>query len=146
MPGIIAKEFSELSLDELYSLIQCRQEVFVTEQHCFYQDLDGLDRHSIHLIVADGNEVVGYLRVIRPGFHGENAVIGRVAVRKDSRGNGIGRMMMKRGIEIARTLSQAIDIEAQAYLKTFYESLGFKALSEPYIHADTPHIHMRLTF
>lgn len=143
MPEIIAKEFSELSLDELYALIQCRQDVFVSEQHCFYQDLDGLDQHAIHLLAVDGNGISGYLRVIRPGFHGENAVIGRVAVSKEHRGKGLGRMMMKRGIDIARTISAAIDIEAQAYLKAFYESFGFEALSDPYIHADTPHIHMR---
>lgn len=144
-PRIVIKEYTSLSTDELYEMLRCRQDVFVTEQHCFYRDLDGLDRDSLHLFIPEQQGIGAYLRVIRPGAHGENAVIGRVAVKKEYRGNGFGRMLMERGIQTALQLSDAIDIEAQAYLKEFYEGLGFKALSAPYLHAGTPHIHMRLS-
>lgn len=143
--GIIVKEYAELSTDELYELLRCRQDVFVTEQHCFYQDLDGLDRAALHLYIPGPEGPVAYMRVIRPGAHGDNAVIGRVVVQKKFRGHGLGRFIMECGIREALRLSPSIDIEAQAYLIDFYTNLGFKVLSEPYIHAGTPHIHMRLS-
>ena len=48
------KAFSELTVDELYELLRVRSEVFVVEQDCVYQDMDGDDQASIHLWLTEG--------------------------------------------------------------------------------------------
>lgn len=141
---MIVKSFDELTLSELYQIIRGRLAVFVVEQDVPYQDLDGLDQHSRHLFLKVQDRVVGYLRVIEPGFCGESAHIGRLYVDEDFRGQGLAEQLMHKGIEIGKSMSGAIDIEAQTYLQHFYERLGFAATSEPFILEARPHISMTL--
>lgn len=141
---IIVKEFDELSLRELYEILRCRTEVFVVEQAIPYQELDGDDFSSTHLFVKEGDEIIGYLRIIAPGVRNESAVIGRVLTMKEHRGHGIARRLMEKGIETAFSNCDSIHIEAQTYLRDFYESLGFEAVSEEFIYESRPHISMLL--
>ena len=64
------KSFNELSLTELYNVLQLRSEVFVVEQNCVYQDIDGKDEKAIHLIGTFNNEIVAYVRIFKvdPNF------------------------------------------------------------------------------
>ena len=139
------KWFRELTLDELYELLRIRSEVFVVEQDCVYHDLDYDDQASLHLWLCDGDKIVALCRVCPAGTHMENVSIGRVITTE--RGKGYGKKIMLEGIAAAREHFQAkvIEIEAQEYAKAFYEQVGFRQSSDPFILDGIPHIRMTWT-
>lgn len=141
---IIGKRFEQLSLEELYSILHARAEVFVTEQNIVYQDMDGIDFSSTHLFIKDGGRICAYLRIIDPGVKYAEVSIGRVLTMKPWRRRGLSRKLMLEAIKIASRHGLPIKIEAQAYLKDFYASLGFRAVSDVFILEDIPHIEMVL--
>ena len=138
------KTFRELTVDELYELLRTRSEVFVVEQDCAYQDMDGDDQASIHIWLTEGDRVVAVCRVCPAGTHMEEVSIGRVVTTV--RGKGYGKMIMLEGIKVARECFNAerIDIEAQEYARGFYEQVGFRQSSDPFILDGIPHIRMTL--
>ena len=139
------KLFRELTVDELYELLRVRAEVFVVEQDCVYQDLDEDDQVSVHLWLTDGGKVVALCRVCPAGTHMEEVSIGRVITTE--RGKGYGKRIMLEGIKVAQEHFNAkrIDIEAQEYARGFYEQVGFRQSSEPFILDGIPHIRMTWT-
>jgi ElaA protein len=144
MLDIKVKKFDELSLQELYKLLQLRSEIFVVEQNCVYQDIDGKDEKALHIIGFENDEVVAYTRIFSPGDYFEYASIGRVAVHSDYRNYGYGKVIMKASIKAVkeRYTCNDIKISAQVYLTKFYNDLGFKAIGEGYLEDDIPHIAM----
>ena len=143
----VYKTFNTLTAAELYAIMQLRNEVFVVEQNCVYQDADGKDAESWHLIGWNENRLVAYCRILPPGLSFEEASIGRVVSSPFYRKAGCGRAMMK--IAIEKTLKQfncnEIKIGAQLYLINFYTSLGFTQTSEIYFEDGIEHIEMRLS-
>ena len=139
------KLFRELTVNELYELLRVRAEVFVVEQDCVYQDMDGDDQVSVHLWLTDGGKVVALCRVCPAGTHMEEVSIGRVITTE--RGKGYGKRIMLEGIKVAQEHFNAkrIDIEAQEYARGFYEQVGFRQSSEPFILDGIPHIRMTWT-
>jgi ElaA protein len=137
--------FRELTVDELYELLRVRAEVFVVEQDCVYQDLDGDDQVSVHLWLTDEGKVVALCRVCPAGTHMEEVSIGRVITTE--RGKGYGKRIMLEGIKVAQEHFNAkrIDIEAQEYARGFYEQVGFRQSSEPFMLDGIPHIRMTWT-
>jgi len=140
------KRFESLSLDELYSVLQLRAEVFVVEQNCVYQDIDGKDRKAIHVIGELEGKTVAYARLFQPNDYFEKASIGRVIVKPESRHLKLGHELMRQSIKAVKELFGAtqITISAQLYLKKFYESHGFVQTSETYLEDDIPHIEMKI--
>jgi ElaA protein len=138
------KKFEELTPFELYAIIQLRNEVFVVEQNCPYQDADNKDLKAHHFMGWDGEILVAYTRLIPAGISYKEASIGRVVSSPKYRGMGAGRELMQRSIAHALLLFNctAIRIGAQLYLKKFYESLGFVQSSEEYLEDNIPHIEM----
>ena len=136
------KSFGELTVDELYELLRVRSEVFVVEQNCAYQDIDGDDQPSIHLWLTDNDKVVALARVCPAGTHLKEISIGRVITTE--RGQGCGRQIMLHAIDAAIEHFGAtlIDIEAQEYARGFYESVGFKQSSGTFMLDGIPHIKM----
>ena len=136
------KTFSDLTLEELYELLRVRSEVFVVEQDCVYQDLDGDDQSSVHLWLTEGDRVLALCRVCPAGTHMQEISIGRVITTE--RGKGYGKRIMREGIAAAREYfgAKVIDIEAQEYAKGFYEQAGFRQSAEPFILDGIPHIRM----
>ena len=132
------KSFQELTVDELYELLRVRGEVFVVEQNCVYQDLDGDDQKSIHLWLTVADKVVALARVCPAGTHMKEISIGRVITT--DRNKGYGRQIMLHAIDAAIEHFGAtlIDIEAQEYAKGFYESVGFRQSSDTFMLADRP--------
>jgi ElaA protein len=141
-PILHKKRFQNLTVNELYELLRVRSEVFVVEQDCVYQDLDGDDQASIHLWLTVGDKVVAVCRVCPAGTHMEEVSIGRVITTE--RGKGYGKQIMLEGIRAAREYFGAtrIDLEAQEYARGFYEQVGFRQSSDPFILDGIPHIKM----
>ncbi|MGL2962603.1 GNAT family N-acetyltransferase [Flavobacterium sp. RSB2_4_14] len=139
------KRFEALSTQELYNLLQLRSEVFVVEQNCVYQDIDGKDQKALHLIGEDNGKIVAYARLFKPNDYFEQASIGRVIVKETSRAMKLGHILMREAIQVIETHFEAtkITISAQLYLKKFYESHGFVQTSEMYLEDDIPHIEMK---
>ncbi|MBL0055913.1 MAG: GNAT family N-acetyltransferase [Chitinophagaceae bacterium] len=140
------KKFDELTTAELYAILRLRNEVFVVEQNCPYQDADDRDQVSWHFCGWDGGTLVAYTRLIPPGLAYPEASIGRVVTSPAYRKTGAGRALMQHSIEKTFSLfeTDAIQIGAQLYLKKFYESLGFVPIGEGYLEDGIPHIHMIL--
>ena len=144
-PVLHKKSFQELTVDELYELLRVRSEVFVVEQNCVYQDLDGDDQKSIHLWLTVAGKVVALARVCPAGAHMKEISIGRVITTE--RGKGYGKQIMLHAIDAAKEHfgAKLIDIEAQEYAKGFYESVGFRQSSDTFMLDDIPHIKMAWT-
>ncbi|MGF1564364.1 MAG: GNAT family N-acetyltransferase [Flavobacteriales bacterium] len=137
-----------LSLNRWYAVAKLRCAVFVVEQNCPYQDFDGKDQRSHHLWAEDQKgEVHACLRIVAPGVSYEEVSIGRVATSADTRGTGMGKVLMQRGMQAVIQLygDVPVRISAQHYLVRFYEAFGFKTVGEPYLEDDIPHIEMLYT-
>lgn len=141
------KRFSELDRQELYAILAARAEVFVVEQNCPYQDVDGLDQDSIHIMASDsGGRVLAYCRITPPGSRFVEPSVGRVLTTAAGRGTGVGRRLMEHSIDACRRHfpGQAVRISAQQYLQAFYGSLGFGVVHGPYEEDGIPHLEMLL--
>jgi ElaA protein len=141
----LIKRFEELTLQELYDILRLRNSVFILEQKCPYQDIDGRDSHGYHLFLKDEDgKICAYLRILEKGQTFDEISIGRVIVRKDKRGAGLAKAMLLKAISFIRKRlnGKTIKIEAQAYLKEFYRKIGFEPYSDLYLEDDIPHIKM----
>lgn len=147
-PGInwSLKKFDELTPEELYAILQLRNEVFVVEQDCVYQDADDKDQKSLHFCGWDDGKLAAYTRLIPPGVSFEEASIGRVLTASAHRNTGLGRILMQKSISHCFSLFNPgpIRIGAQVYLREFYQSLGFIQSSGEYLEDGIPHIEMIL--
>lgn len=143
----ILKPWCELTTDELYDLLALRVEVFVVEQTCPFQDLDGLDRRDgvLHLLGWQDGALVAYARLMAPGVaKAQQVVIGRVVTAPEARGDGLGHRLMQQALQECARLWPGVSIYlgAQAHLQGFYGRHGFTAVGEPYLEDDIPHIGM----
>jgi ElaA protein len=139
-------KMSEMTALEWHRVLALRAEVFVVEQNCAYQDPDGKDVVSYHILMESGEELVAYARLLPPGVSYPEASIGRVVSSPRVRGLGWGKALME--VAIAQTQKQfgtnEICISAQSYLLKFYQDLGFVAEGEEYLEDDIPHFKMRM--
>ena len=144
MLDISIKTFNELSLDELYYSLQLRSEVFVVEQDCVYQDVDGKDQKALHIIGKKDSSIIAYTRIFRPGDYFKEASIGRVVVSEKERHFKYGHQLMLASIKAVEDAFQTkeIKLSAQKYLEKFYNNLGFKTIGDPYLEDGIPHIAM----
>lgn len=142
----VYKSFKELTVDELYAVIQLRNEVFSVEQNCVYQDADDKDQPAFHLCGWHGNKLAAYCRLLPAGISYNHPSIGRVVTSPQYRKGGYGREMMQ--LAVKKTIGQFNDpviiISAQLYLNHFYSSIGFVQISEPYMEDGILHIKMQL--
>ena len=88
------KRFKELYASELYQLLQLRSEVFVVEQNCVYQDIDGKDQKALHVLAEIDNQVIAYARIFKANDYFKNASIGRVVIDDRYRANKLGHDLM----------------------------------------------------
>lgn len=138
------KKFDDLTPYELYNVLQLRNEVFVVEQNCAYQDADNKDSLSFHFMGWKDDKLVAYTRIIPPGISYEESSIGRVVSSPSIRGTGIGRELMHQSISQLYKLygNVGIKIGAQLYLIKFYSSFGFIQTGEVYLEDGIKHIEM----
>lgn len=138
------KYFKELSIDELYEILQLRAEIFVVEQDCVYQDIDGKDQKALHVFGIKNDKVVAYTRCFNKNNYFDEASIGRVLVKMEERKYGYGHEIMKHSINAIKNNfnTETIKISAQQYLINFYNSHQFKEFGEGYLEDGIPHIAM----
>ena len=144
MINIITKTFSQITTQQLYDILQLRSEVFVVEQDCIYQDIDGKDQKALHILGYTNENLVAYSRAFKPGDYFDNASIGRVVVSEKERHLNHGHKMMKASIKAIENHfnERTIKISAQTYLKSFYNNLEFYEIGEEYLEDGIPHIMM----
>lgn len=133
MQLIYAQSLDDLSSMDLYMMLKLRQDIFIIEQDCIYNDLDNYDPLCEHLLLKDGTNVVACARIVPENTKFNQLSIGRVAVHKEYRRQGLGKEMMLKALEVlSKKNIDTVIIEAQSYLMAFYESLGFHKISEAY--------------
>lgn len=140
------KRFVELTAEELYQIVRLREQVFVVEQNCAYQDSDGHDPYAWHLLGMQDGLLVAYLRGFAPGYKYPEAALGRVVTGPSVRGTGVGRELLRVGIDRVRSTfaTSSIRISAQAHLEKFYGEFGFRHTGKEYLEDNIPHIEMLL--
>ena len=139
---LVIKNFEELTNGELYEILKARAEIFVVEQNCIYNDLDGVDKESLHVFINCEDELAAYLRVIPKGVCCDTVKIGRVITVR--RGEGFGVKVMAAGLEAAkkRLSADIVTISAQTHAIGFYEKCGFEVVSDVYMEEGIPHVKM----
>jgi ElaA protein len=143
----ICKHHSDLGKEQLYAILKLRAEVFIVEQQCAYQDVDGqdLEGDTCHLMAWDGNQLVAYLRLLDPELQGGDVVIGRVIIAPHARGAGLGHALMDQALEQIeeRWPQTPIYLSAQTHLQGYYGRYGFVVTGEEFVEDGIPHIGMR---
>lgn len=138
--------FEQISKEQLYEVLQLRSDVFVLEQESLYRDMDGQDAVAWHVLAyGDEGAVVGVLRILKDPKDQSCFKIGRVAVAKIARGQGIAVELMERAHDFIakQDAAERIEISAQEHLQKFYNNLGYVTVSdEPYDDAGIPHVDM----
>jgi ElaA protein len=143
--------FDHLGVHDLYRVLQLRAAVFVVEQTCAFQDLDGLDAQAFHLLaqvdLADGAGPVqlrAYARLLPAGTAFAEASIGRVVTATAVRGTAMGHELMAQAcVRVVQLWGpQPIRIGAQAHLQSYYRRHGFDTASEPYLEDGIWHVEM----
>ncbi len=136
------KTFEQLTSTELYEILKVRSAVFVVEQTCPYQDIDGGDYESLHVYLEEDGKILAYLRCYK-----QNETIARIGrVLTMERGKGYGRPLMEAGIKAVREhyTADSIYIEAQCYAIGFYNKFGFTVCGEEFLEDGIPHVPMTL--
>ncbi|MEZ4937248.1 MAG: GNAT family N-acetyltransferase [Crocinitomicaceae bacterium] len=139
------KHYKDLSVDEFHDLVSLRIEVFVVEQDCPYQDLDGKDKIAFHQIGRDDSgEIVATSRILGPGVSYQEVSIGRVVVSQKVRGRGVAHEMMEKSKEFVKSEygNVPIRISAQEYLEKYYSGHGFEFTGKKYLEDGIPHMEM----
>ena len=138
------KSFQDLTKSELHELMILRQQVFVVEQDCPYQDADEKDNDSHHLLGYIKGILVAYLRLVKPGISFEEMSFGRIVTAQSYRGIGLGEALMKEGIKQSIILygTSKNRISAQSHLLPFYQKFGFESTGKEYLEDDIPHTEM----
>lgn len=138
-------KFSDLTVEQLYTMLAMRSDIFVVEQNCVYLDPDGKDIFAMHLLGQEENSLVAYMRLFPPTDIENFILFGRVLTARSARTKGYGKKMMEELLSYCHKYYPGITIKcsAQFYLKKFYEGFGFKTVSDVYEEDGIPHISMQ---
>jgi len=140
------RRLEEFSSTELHTILAAREQVFVVEQQCPYQDADAYDAVAWHLTGHCGPHLAAYLRLIDPGHKSPEPSIGRVLTTRAFRGTGLGKKVVAEGIRHSHLHfpEMTVRLSAQSHLQHFYHSFGFVPASSQYIEDGIPHLEMLL--
>ena len=121
-------------------LTELRSEVFVGEQNVPVElEIDGLDNECRHVVALHQGEVIGTGRLLPNGF------IGRMCVKHEYRGQGVGGRMLSHLVAVAHRFDYPqVSLNAQSQVIDFYRNHGFVVASEPFMEAGILHQKMTL--
>lgn len=142
------KHYNDLLLNEFHDILALRIQVFVVEQNCPYQELDGKDKKCYHLICRNGKgDVVGTMRILPPGIGFEEVGLGRIVLAESVRGEQQGHEMMKEAMIFSKEEfgDVAIKLSGQKHLEGFYNKHGFQSTGKEYLEDGIPHVEMKYT-
>lgn len=136
--------FDELGVQRLHEILLRRAEVFIVEQNCVYQDVDGLDPQGLHLMATEQGQLLAYARLLPPGLKAASPVIGRVLTTAAARGRGLGHALAAQAVRECERLwpGQGITLFAQAHLQDYYGRAGFAGVGEVFDEDGIPHREM----
>jgi ElaA protein len=136
--------FDDLRVAEIYEVLRLRSEVFVVEQQCLFQDMDGADSQAMHLLGVQGGELLAYARCFEAGIKFPEASFGRVLTRLSARRTGLGHVLVEQAITAISQLwgPQTIRIGAQMQLAAFYAQHGFEDVGKLYMEDGIAHLEM----
>ena len=141
------KHYADLTKDDFHDIIALRIAVFVVEQNCPYQELDGKDKDAYHLMVKENGQTIGTTRILKPGVSYDEVAIGRVVSDQNHRDKKLGHLMMKEAMRFVRDemKEHKIRLSAQTHLVGYYEKHGFKSTGKEYLEDGIPHTEMLFT-
>ncbi len=143
---LFIRKFSALTVTELHEIYQLREEVFIVEQQCIYQDVDGYDPSAVHVFLKEDGVIQAYLRVLPRDTKFDDVSLGRIIAKR--RLCGMGSRIVAEGIKVAREYfgAETIVISAQKRAAAFYEKQGFVPISDEYMEDEIPHIKMKFEY
>lgn len=159
LPGAVEKggiswailPFEALDAAVLYRVLALRSSVFVVEQDCVFQEIDGLDTQALTVVGLrqqgeQAFDVIATARILPPGVQFAEPALGRVCVAAPYRQHGFGRILMLESIRMCRERfpQQGIRMSAPAHLEKFHRTFGFQTASEVYLEDRVPHVEMLL--
>ena len=139
------KSFQELSLEEFHDIVALRIQIFIIEQNCPYQEVDGKDKLAHHLFFKNEmDEIIAVTRILPQGISYEEVAIGRVVVHEDYRGTGLGNQLMADSMNFVRDKYGEVPVRlsAQKHLENYYGNHGFKSTGKEYLEDGIPHVEM----
>jgi ElaA protein len=139
------KSFQELSLEEFHDIIALRIQIFIIEQNCPYQEVDGKDKLAHHLFFKNEmDEIIAVTRILPQGISYAEVAIGRVVVHEDYRGTGLGNQLMADSMNFVRDKYGEVPVRlsAQKHLENYYGNHGFKSTGKEYLEDGIPHVEM----
>ncbi|MFA5575461.1 MAG: GNAT family N-acetyltransferase [Brumimicrobium sp.] len=139
------KHYNDLSLNEFHDIIALRIKVFIIEQNCPYQELDGKDKKSYHLICRDNEgELVGTLRILPQGVAFKEVGLGRIVLDESVRGVNNGHQMVEEAMKFCKAEFGEVPIymSGQKHLESFYQKHGFESTGKEYMEDNIPHVEM----
>ena len=139
------KSFQELSLEEFHDIIALRIQIFIIEQNCPYQEVDGKDKLAHHLFFKnEKDEIIAVTRILPQGISYAEVAIGRVVVHEDYRGTGLGNQLMADSMNFVKDEYGKVPVRlsAQKHLENYYGNHGFKSTGKEYLEDGIPHVEM----
>ena len=139
------KSFQELSLEEFHDIVALRIQIFIIEQNCPYQEVDGKDKFAHHLFFKNEmDEIIAVTRILPQGISYEEVAIGRVVVHEEYRGTGLGNQLMADSMNFVRDKygDVPVRLSAQKHLENYYGNHGFKSTGKEYLEDGIPHVEM----
>lgn len=161
--SLVVKAFDDLSVTELYGIVQLRSQVFVVEQDCVFLDQDGVDTlpQTLHAFYPDDERTMqdshgaevgrslapkAYARILPPDLRDGPAFepgarsISRVVTNPHVRGEGWGRKLI--GEVVAEYGHGLLTLNAQTHLESFYTSFGFSPNGPRFVEDGIEHTPM----
>jgi ElaA protein len=142
------KSFQELSVEEFHDIIALRIQIFIIEQDCPYQEVDGKDKLAYHLFFKnEKNEVIAVTRILPQGISYDEVAIGRVVVNDNYRGTGLGNQLMSDSMKFVKEKfgDVPVRLSAQKHLEKYYGNHGFESTGKEYLEDGIPHVEMLYT-
>lgn len=136
------KKIADMSGREMFCVERLRCEVFVTEQKITLPELDDTDLKAtqVFLLNQRQNDALAVCRVFKEKG---KWIVGRVAVKKEARGQHLGNQMLKKvQAYVKEQGGKELSCHAQLTAKSFYDYLGYQTVGPVFLEGGLKHVKM----